>query len=88
MAMEKDNTGKVFDFTEDSGVAKTPEEMKVALEAINALLKTDVTGVSCGGKPHPRLDYIDMEWIIKDANGRGTGVSLVLRADGTWEFWG
>jgi hypothetical protein len=41
-----------------------------------------------GAKPHPGLDYIDMEWIIKDANGRGTGVSLVLRANGAWEFWG
>jgi hypothetical protein len=62
MAMEKDNTVKDFDFTEDSGVAKTPKEMKIAQDSVQTLLKEEVRHISWGGgtKQRPKVDYIDI----------------------------
>lgn len=62
--MEKGNTVKDFDFTEDSGVAKTPEEMKIALDSVQTLLKEEVKHISWGGgtKQELRVDYIDIDW--------------------------
>ena len=84
--MEKDNTVKDFDFTEDSGVAKTPEEMKIALDSVQTLLKEEVNHISWGGgtKQKPRADYIDIDWHYTNTNGKRRAVSLVLCANGTW----
>jgi hypothetical protein len=85
MAMEKDNTVKDFDFT-DKEVSKTPEEMKIALETVQTLLKEEVNHMSWGGgtKQKPRVDYIDIDWHYTNTNGKSRAVSLVLVANGTW----